>query len=226
MYSLVMAAAFTVTPLQNESYASPASAATFLSRHVQTGTLLLSKGDCLAVKVFTGSCYTHVAGVVMMNGKPYVYESANGTGVRKRTLKAYLKSEAPDVIYVLNPKTKWTRKQRLMFRQHLASEIGRPYGIKHHFSGKRAEGVHCSEYLTEALMACDLIHAHRPSRVSPASLAQGVITSNLYSATLSIRVNDNTPKPVGRNRCEQWWINTKVCTGRFCRKCLRIFACR
>jgi hypothetical protein len=226
MLSLIFAAAFTVTPQEKVAYVSPYSAAKFLAGRVETGTLLLSKGDCLAVKIFSKSCYTHVAAVVMKNGQPYVYESANGVGVRRRTLRAYLKAEAPDVIYVLNPKRTFPSKRATAFRQHLSGEIGRPYGIKHHFSGKRAAGVHCSEYVTEALMACDCIHAKQPSRVSPASLAQGVISADLYVAAISIRVNHSIPKPVGKTKCQQWWIDTKYCTSNFCTKCQRLIFCR
>ena len=61
---------------------SPVGAATILENHVQSGTLLFSEGDCLAVRIFTKSPYTHVATVVEQDGKFYVYDSMNGVGVR------------------------------------------------------------------------------------------------------------------------------------------------
>ena len=54
-----------------------------LADEVQTGTLLFSQGDCLAVKVFSRSEYTHVATVVVEDKQPMVYESTNGVGVRR-----------------------------------------------------------------------------------------------------------------------------------------------
>ncbi len=226
MTYLLVAAAFTITPHANMTWTSAASATQYLSHRVQTGTLLFSNGDCVAVKVFTRSKYTHVAAVVVTGGKAYVYECANGAGVRKKTLKAYLAAESPDVIYVVNPKTPLSKKQARVLHRHLEKEIGRPYGIKHHITGERAEGLHCSEYVTDALMSCRMIQAKRPSRVSPSSLAQGVIGSSLYEASIALQVKPMQERKVGRNRCEQLWIDTKACTVRFCLKCRRLFVCR
>ena len=226
MTYLLVAAAFTIAPQSNVEYASASSAASYLAGEVTTGTLLFSKGDCVAVKVFTRSKYTHVAAVVITNGKAYVYESANGAGVRKKTLEDYLESESPDIIYVVNPAVPFSKKRARVLRRHLEKEIGRPYGIKHHFTGKRAKGLHCSEYLTDALMSCRMIHANRPSRVSPASLAQGVIGSSLYEAGVAVQVKPMQEREVGRNRCEQLWIDTKICTINFCLKFRRMFVCQ
>lgn len=226
MHYLLVAAAFTITPQANVTHTTATSAARYLTGQVRTGTLLFSKGDCLAVKIFTRSHYTHVAVVVVDDGKAWVYESANGAGVRKKSLKNYLEAESPDVIYAVNPKRPLSKKQKRALCKHLEDEIGRPYGIKHHLTGKRAAGVHCAEYATDALMCCRLIHARRPSRVSPASLAQGVINSSLYQPCVAVQVAPEETEEVGRNRCEQLWLDTKACTIRFCIKCRRMFVCR
>jgi len=75
-----------------------------LASRVQTGTLLFSKGDCLAVRIYTQSAYTHVAMIVMRNGEPLVYDSMNGTGVRCLTLKNYLNTQRPATIHLFQPK--------------------------------------------------------------------------------------------------------------------------
>lgn len=227
MSYLLIAAAFTVSPTASVSYTTAAPAANYLSERVQTGTLLLSRGDCLAVKVFARSRYTHVAAVVVTKGKAYVYESANGAGVRKKSLSKYLEDESPDTIYVLNPAAPFSKKRAETLKQHLEKEIGRPYGIKHHFTGKPAKGVHCSEYITHALQACKMIHAKRPSRVSPGSLAQGVLGSSLYETGVAVQIQPTEEEAaVGRNRCEQFWFDTKFCTVKFCRKCKSWLTCR
>lgn len=227
MHALLVAAVFTISVPSGTTYTSPAAAATDLQQRVQTGTLLVSKGDCLAVKVFTCSRYTHVAAVVRENKRVYVYESANGHGVRRQTLGDYLDGESPNVIYVLNPKRPFSRKRATLFIKHLDGELGRPYAIRHHITGTRCSGLHCSEYVTDAMIACRLLTAHRPSRVTPASLAKGVLQSGLYSAACSVELAEEGPEhPVGRNRCEQMWIDTKVCTHNFCIKLRRLFACR
>ncbi len=75
-------------------------------------------------------------------------------------------------------------------------------------------------------MACRLMHANRPSRVSPASLAVGVLRSELYVAAEAVDLVEETEHPVGRNHCEQMWLDTKVCTIQFCTQMRRWFVCR
>lgn len=226
MHCLLVAAAFTVYPTSTHSTPSPESAASYLDNRVQTGTLLLSKGDCLAVKLFTRAPYTHVAVVVKQDGRCWVYESANGAGVIRQSLADYLELESPNTIYALNPRQPFSRRRSRVLCKYLDSQLGRPYAIKHHITGKRGKGLHCSEYVTDALMKIDLIHANRPSRVSPASLAQGVLQSNLYQPSVSVELIEQVEHPVGDNRCEQLWIDTKVCTIEFCNKLRRLFLCR
>jgi Permuted papain-like amidase enzyme, YaeF/YiiX, C92 family len=227
MHVLLVAAAFTIGVPSSTMYTSPSSAAADLEQRVQTGTLLVCKGDCLAVKVFTCSRYTHVAAVARENGRTWVYESAHGHGVRRQTLEDFLDGESPNMIYVLNPKQPYSPKRARLFKKHLDGELGRRYAIKHHFTGTRSDGVHCSEYVTDALISCRLVTARRPSRVTPASLAKGVLQSGLYEAECAVELKDEGPEhPVGDNRCEQLWIDTKICTHNFCIKIRRLFACR
>lgn len=226
MHVLLVAVSLTIAPADSAEYTSPGAAATWLESRLQTGSLLVSKGDCLAVKVFTCSKYTHVAAVVKQNGRTWVYQSAHGRGVVRSSLEDYLDAESPNTIYVLNPRARFSRRRARVFKKYLDSQLGRPYAIKHHFTGKRAAGVHCSEYVTDALMRIDLIQARRPPRVTPASLAKGVLQSNLYEAAAAVELTEVVEHPVGRNRCEQLWLDTKFCTVNFCTHLRRWFACR
>lgn len=227
MHCLLIAAAFTITPTHNASYASAASATAYLKSHVKTGSLLVSKGDCLAVKIFSNSPYTHVAMVVKENGKYYVYESANGYGVICESLESYIKSEAPTKIYVLNPKSPFPKNRKKVLSKYLESQRGRPYSVKHHLTGKRCDGLHCSEYLTDALMKVDLIHAKRPSRVSPGSLSHGVVKAGVYEPSVAVTVKDpRLARKLGNNRCHQTWLDTKLCTLKFYLKLRRMITCR
>lgn len=226
MSALLVAAAFTISVPASADFSSPRAAASYLAPKLQTGSLLVSKGDCLAVKIFTCSRYTHVATVVKQDGTTWVYESANGQGVQRQKLADYLDAECPNVIYVLNPKTPFSKKRVKVYRRYLDSQLGRPYAIKHHLTGTRAKGVHCSEYVTDALMRCRIIRANRPSRVTPASLAQGVLQAHLYAPQCSVELTEEIERPVGRNRCEQLWIDTKICTVQFCLQLRRWFVCR
>ena len=226
MSYLLLLASLSANPEPMKTYSSFASAAERVSSRMQTGTLIFSQGDCLAVKIFTQSSYTHVAAVVVKNGEPFVYDSIGGHGVRRRSLKAFFKSQSPDVVHLLYPSKPFSNERSEQFAAYLNGQLGKPYAIKHHLTGKRAEGVHCSEYVTDALMSCRLIHAKQPSRVTPGSLATGILKANLYSPAQTINLKKKMAKPKGRNWCDQLWIDTKLCTLSCCRQMQRWFLCR
>lgn len=193
----------------------------------QTGTLLFSRGDCLAVKVFGGGPYTHVAAIVMHDGQPFVYDSANGAGVRRLPLTEYIAMQQPDSLTVMQPRNSFEGERVASFRRHLEAQLDRPYGVKHHLTGKRAEGVHCAEYVTDALCEARLIRARRPPRVSPASLAQGVVEGDVYSISATYAVQPEAePVDEGGTWCSRMWMDTKTCTTRCCRQMSRWFLCR
>jgi hypothetical protein len=215
MHALVFVAALVAAP-EALVYPSSTAAAERIAEDVQTGTLIFSQGECLAVRTFTRSPYTHVAAVVVEDGHCYVYDSMNGVGVRRQTLKAYCRGERSSTLYVFHPRTRFTKTRAERFTEHLQSELGREYGVAHHLTGQRAEGIHCSEYVTDALCACRLMKAERPPRVSPASLREGIVESRLYTAALTVDVKPPQPKaPKDANCCEKFWFDTKQCTTRF-----------
>ena len=96
---------------------------------------------------------------------------------------------------------------------YLDSQLGRRYGIKHHLTGKRADGVHCAEYVVDSLIACELMQAQQPWRVSPASLVEGIVESDLYTQSLTLALKTpSVPRPAGQGRCREMWSDTKDCT--------------
>jgi len=215
--NVLLLAVLASTPVQ--TFASPREAAEDLSAQVRTGTLLFSEGDCLAVKVFTGSPYTHVAGVVVEDGEAWVYDSQNGVGVRKLRLAAYLAAVRPDELHVLQPAEGLPDANA--FRKHLEQEIGRPYAVAHHLTGKRCDGVHCAEYMTDSLISAKLIKAKRPPRVSPASLRDGLLKHGLYEEGTVLTVAAEEPKrEPGSTWCREAWLDTKDCCAS-CWGCMR-----
>ena len=227
MHALLIAAALTAAPAEAHSFESVDAAAAALVHEVQTGTLLFSKGDCLAIKVYTKSPYTHVAAVVVQDGTPWVYDSQNGAGVRRLDLDEYLRAQRPERLHVHHPREPFSPEQTECFVAHLDEQLGRPYDVLHHVTGKRADGLHCSEYVTDALMACRIVRANRPSRVSPASLREGIVGSSLYTAGRTLEIQMPVAEvPEGDSWCEQLWIDTGVCTTRCCAKMQRWFLCR
>ena len=198
-----------------------------LAPRMVTGTLILSRGDCLAVRVYTKSRYTHVAAVVVRKGAPLVYDSMNGAGVRCLSLQDYLNSQKPTEIHLFQPREPFSNEQRAAFENYLESQLGRHYAVSHHLTGDRATGIHCSEYVTDALIVCELVQAKQPARVSPASLVEGITTGNLYSAGETFRLRDD-PQPLTADAswCSRSWTCTRQCTSNCYVQLRRWFCCK
>ncbi|MCA9073411.1 MAG: hypothetical protein KDA93_00155 [Planctomycetaceae bacterium] len=198
-----------------------------LAPQLQTGSLLFNEGDCLTIRVYTASPYTHVAIVVMEDEQPFVYDSMNGAGVRRQSLAEYLMTQSPDELHVYHPSQPLTEEQGRGLTEYLDGQLGREYAVHHHLTGQRVKGVHCAEYVTDALMSIGLLYAERPSKVSPASLQTGITTAGVYASTGTI---DPTPPPKptpkGSNRCHQMWLDTKQCLGTCCDRMSGWFLCR
>ena len=221
---MLLLAALTAEPAEVQTYPDEATAVKSLSQEVQTGTLLFSQGDCLAVKVFSKSSYTHVAVVVKEKEKILVYDSAKGSGVRKSTLKEYLSYLGRDDVHLFHPRKEFTAYRTKALQKYLDSEIGREYGVRHHVTGEESDGIHCAEYAVSALMAARLMHANNPAKVSPASLVVGIRQAELYSSPRTI--NWEPPAvPEAEGTCAQWWLDTKICTRNAWTKCRGWFCC-
>ena len=183
-----------------------------LSENLQTGSLVFSRGDCLAVKIFSRSQYTHVGGVVMVNDEPIVYDSMNGSGVRKTPFVEYLRQQTNSGVQIVHPYQPLTTSESVAFHQHLESQIGRQYAVRHHLTGQRADGVHCAEYMTDALMAANIIAAKQPARVSPGSLLQGVTAAKLYTQGCRADFKPTDPNPLSLQTAwyQRAWHGTVV----------------
>lgn len=200
----------------------------FLGTELQPGTLILHRGECIAVKVYTQSPYTHV-GLLMPDpsGKWQVYDSANGVGVRKTALATYLRSQTTNTISLYHPVCRLSPEQCNRLNTALEQELGRPYGIRHFLTGESAEGMHCSEYVTTALRAVPLISANKPARVSPNSLRQGVEQARIYCPGSTLKmVLPNTLEPSPQGWCSRLWNDTQHCTLAFFGRLRRSVLCR
>ena len=199
-----------------------------ISESCQSGSLIFSKGDCLAVRVYTNSPYTHVALVIYSDaGVPFVYDSMNGVGVRKLNLESYLATQSPDKVHLYHPKRPLHKNEVNELRAHLDAQIGRPYSVKHHITGKRCRGLHCSEYVSEALAEIDWLNVKNPPRVSPASLAEGITAHKIYRPSeVYVLPSVIEPIPEPQGTCARLWQDTKQCTWRACAKLSGWFLCR
>jgi hypothetical protein len=214
-------------PLLFATSAASESVCRELADQCQTGTLLFSQGDCLAVKIFSGSRFTHCGAVVIEDGKPVVYDAMNRAGVRKTDLVEYLRLQTPTDLQVVHPAAPFTDSEAQAFRNYLQSQLGRPYGVKHHVTGKRATGVHCAEYLTDALMAAGKIEADQPPRVSPGSLYEGLTVHRLYLDGGQYELTAQPPHqpPAQESWRRRTWRAACECAAGCCRQMSRWFFC-
>jgi hypothetical protein len=226
--SWLLAAALLVgAPPAGESSASSPPEAAGVAAQVETGSLIFSRGDCLAVRVYTQSRYTHVGAVVVRDGIPYVYDSMNGVGVRRLTLAEYLDNQQPTEVHLFHPCKSFSKQRAGEFERYLESQLGRPYAVRHHITGGTADGMHCSEYVTSGLMACGVLHAHEPARVSPASLVEGITEANLYRTADTIVLQpEPASAPADASWCARSWHCTKQCTYACCSQMRRWFCCK
>jgi hypothetical protein len=181
---------------------------------VQTGSIIASRGDCLAVRVYTNSPYTHVGAVVVHDGHAMVYDSMIRIGVRCQPLDEYLESQRPCDIELFRPTEHFTQDQARDFKKYLDEQVGRPYAIHQYVTGREVQGLHCAQYLTCALVASGHIRSGNPARVSPAEILRCLARDELYAA------GDKTdlppvPEPVPE-RATTWygraWQDTQSCS--------------
>lgn len=194
----------------------PANVVAAVQADLRTGDLIFSRGDCLAVRIFSNSPYTHVGAVVVEGDRVEVFDSMNGVGVRRTALADYLTLQTPSDVHIVRLKSPLSAEQAAAFRGHLIRQLGRPYAIRHHVTGDRAEGLHCAEYMTDALMSARLLHASRPSRVSPGSLLQGLEEGGLCCRGMTLSLREARPAPSPETTwCQRTWTGTVDC----CRDC-------
>lgn len=180
---------------------------------VRTGTLIFSQGDCAAVRIYTGSPFTHVGVVVLRNGLPFVYDSAKTSGARCQTLDNYFQSQALKELHVFQPVREFSPAETRRLETWLDQQLGRPYAIAHHLTGERVAGVHCSEYVSEALRHAGRLSVNQPARVSPASLLEGITRHALYRPGLVMQTGFATPAPpASAGWCATMWQETCDCT--------------
>ncbi len=224
---ILVAALLTSGPQTPVLRVAPLEASAVIERGAETGSLIVSQGDCLAIKIYSASRYTHVAAIVKREEEILVYEATGGAGVRRQPLPEYLASQNDHTLYVFHPRKPFSKERAVKFEGHLESELGRSYAIRHHLTGERAKGLHCAEYVTDALIAADLIHAEAPPRVSPATLVKGIVDGELYDlgATLELAPIP-LERPASQTWCSRLWFDTKQCTSACCGKFRGWFCCK
>ncbi len=102
--------------------------------------------------------------------------------------------------------------------------MGRPYSVKHQLTGKRNDGLHCAEYVTDALIVAGVMKAENPVRVSPASLYEGVHKKQTYIPQLTVCLQEPAEERA-EGWCGRTWQDTKWCSKRCYLKLRGWFCC-
>lgn len=222
MWSLLVAGWLVASPSEIS-----ASLAAQLHDQAQTGTLLFHQGDCLAIKVFSRSSFTHVGAVVVEQGQVVVYDAMNGSGVRKQSLEAYLHAMTPCRLHVLPPTRPMTPAESQRFVSYLEQHVGRPYAVRQYATGRSGRGLHCAEYVTGALIAAGWFTTAEPARVSPGSLHEAVVQSSYYTQGSQHELEEpSLPPPTTEETwCQSTWRETKECCRQCCQQLARWFLC-
>ena len=222
MWSLLLAASLLATP----SLASTTEIAQ-VTAVAETGTLLFSQGDCLAVRVYSQSSYTHVAIVVKQADECWVYDAMPGPGVRRTPLAQYLYELTPGKVEVFQPQRPIEGPSAVLMQRYLESQLGRPYQVRQHLTGCACVGVHCSEYVTEALMAAEQITARQPARVTPGSLLEGVVEGRVYALDRACELTTAPAEvPEDEGWCGRQCRRSTACCEAVCDQLSRWFLCR
>src|SRR4029453_17852457 len=100
---ILVAALLVGAPRPTALHLSPPEALAEIADEMQTGSLIVSKGDCLAIKIYSASAYTHVAAVVVHDGQSFVYDATGGAGVRRHSLGDYLTARTDNTLYLFHP---------------------------------------------------------------------------------------------------------------------------
>src|SRR5262245_49149010 len=108
---IILTAVLAAGPAPVVAEVSAAEALARLSDELQTGSLLVSRGDCLAVKIYSASALTHVAAVVVKDKKMLVYDATGGAGVRKQLLSDYIQGLRDARVHPFHPIEPLSEKQ-------------------------------------------------------------------------------------------------------------------
>ena len=136
------------------------------------GTVLFVENSSFIVESVTDFNTTHVA--VIFDDKVY---NAEPPFVKTYKVGDYLKiiakendGKAKCKTVFCYPKNPYTKKQIKAMKNYLEGEVGRRYSLTGYVKGIEAEGIHCSQLTTEALMAAGKVKSQRPWRISPGTL--------------------------------------------------------
>ena len=170
-------------------------------------TVIYLENSNAIVERYTGSEISHVALAVNDGVTTWVYE-ATPREVRRLSWSSYVDELArlndgrrrPIKAFVMKPKRLLTQDQRERLVSYLDSQIGRRYSVKSYVRHMPSDGIHCAEYVANALMSANQLNADRSYRLNPAALV-GQLRGD-YQTASAVSVPDYEPQG---SWCERSW---------------------
>ena len=177
---------------------------------VETGSLIFLQNADKVVDTYTGTEIDHVAMVVQVDGKPWVYE-ATPPKVRRLTLPDYCKElaelnatrKAPVRIWLMRPNESFTKKQSASMKSYLDSQIGRRYSIRGYVRDKEGDGIHCAEFTANMLTRTEKMRFTECYNENPSTLLKKV--QPLYETKSEIVITAPAKQDSWCDRQWKWW---------------------
>jgi len=128
------------------------------SDNLEDGTLLALQGSNKIVAQYTDSSVTHLALVVNIADRPWVYE-ATPAEVRRLPLAEYYREighlnarrREQIHVWVYRPRRRYAPAQIAGIKAYLDGQLGRRYSVKKYVRRRTGDGIHCAELVSTAL---------------------------------------------------------------------------
>jgi len=177
---------------------------------VETGSLIFLQNADKVVDIQTGSEIDHVAMVIRVDGKPWVYE-ATPPKVRRMPLHDYYKEIAtlnvsrkdPVRFWLMQPTKSFTKQESAKMKSYLDSQIGRRYSIRGYVRDKEGDGIHCAEFTANMLTRTGKLRFAKCYNENPSTLLKKV--RPLYETKSEIGLAIPKKQESWCDRQWKWW---------------------
>jgi len=177
---------------------------------VETGSLIFLQNADKVVDTYTGTEIDHVAMVIQVDGKPWIYE-ATPPKVRRLALHDYYKEivelntnrKAPVRIWLMRPTDSFTKQQSASMKSYLDSQIGRRYSIRGYVRDKEGDGIHCAEFTANMLTRTGKLRFTECYNENPSTLLNKVVP--LYETRSEITITTPTTEKSWCDSQWKWW---------------------
>lgn len=179
------------------------------------GTILFLENSKKIVRKVTDSNITHVALIMNVDGKSWVYE-AEPPRVRRVPLMTFYQEigernrdgDESIRIWLMPPNQGFNRTQRKRMLTYLDHQLGRRYSIKNYVRDVHGDGIHCAQLTANTLCLSGRFSFKNTASLSPARLVTSTgpvyTTATEALVTLPRKQHEKT----WCERSSEWWART------------------